>query len=516
MSATIHRQTKTASPGPLGIWLERSIVATLFLFVAAAPNSIAATQTAWLLGLLFWVLRLFVWPRPRLHRTPIDYPMFAFFLLTGLSAFLSYEPSVSIGKMRAASLFLIVYLFAENIPSAKILRLLTFVLIAATMVNVIYVFAQFAIGRGVKVYGVSDQSPLQQARLISRTHNQLIPIVDGDTIEKVDGRRIHNIVELTSALDQSDQNQPAQLQVYRFEWVATLAVPRGHLLSGTTPEERLGIQRWSYGRDRRATGFYDHWITYAESLQLIGSLTLGLFVAFPRKRNRTAVILALAVVGICGALLLSVTRASWLSFLLAAILIAALGLSRRALLVIAACAIPLVLAGLFVLHQKRNVGFFDQKDDSIAWRQKIWHEGFHLLVSNPRHLAVGVGMDSIKAHWREWDLFEGGKLPMGHMHSDYLQIALERGVPTLISWLILLGTYGWMLWRTRRALSPDDWIGRGIVLGALGGLLGFMSSGVVHYNWGDSEVVMIFYLIMGFSLVVERMTRTTASDCARA
>ena len=67
-----------------------------------------------MLGLLFWVLRFFVFPRPRLYRTPIDYPMFAFFLLTGLSAFLSYEPSVSIGKMRAASLFTIVYLFAET------------------------------------------------------------------------------------------------------------------------------------------------------------------------------------------------------------------------------------------------------------------------------------------------------------------------------------------------------------------------------------------------------------------
>ena len=74
----------------------------MFLFVIAAPNSIAAAQTAWMLGLLFWVLRFFVFPRPRLYRTPIDYPMFAFFLLTGLSAFLSYEPSVSIGKMRAA------------------------------------------------------------------------------------------------------------------------------------------------------------------------------------------------------------------------------------------------------------------------------------------------------------------------------------------------------------------------------------------------------------------------------
>jgi hypothetical protein len=34
-----------------------------------------------------------------------------------------------------------------------------------------------------------------------------------------------------------------------------------------------------------------------------------------------------------------------------------------------------------------------------------------------------------------------------------------------------------------------------------------MSSGLVHYNWGDSEVVMVFYLIMGMSLVVEWLTR---------
>ena len=479
----------------------------MLLFVIAAPHSIAATQTAWMLGMLFWLLRFLVFPRPKLYRTPIDYPMFAFFLLTGLSAIVSYEPNVSIGKMRAASLFLIVYFIAENVATPKILRLLTIFLIASTMVNVLYVFGRFAIGRGVTVYGVSEQSPLRGARMLSRTHNQPIPIVDGDTIEKVDGRAIRSADDLVDALV-SLRNDTAKLQIYRVEWIATLDVPRGQLLPGDTAEQRLGIQRWSYGRDRRATGFYDHWTTYAESLQLIGSLALGLFVAVPLKRSREGLVLALAVLGICGALLLSVTRASWLSFLLSALLIATLGLSRRALIVIGACAIPLVLAGLFVLHQKRNVGFFDKKDDSIAWRQKIWHEGFHLLVSNPRHLVFGVGMDSIKAHWREWDLFEGGKLPMGHMHSDYLQIALERGLLTLIAWLVLLGTYAWTLWKTRLKLSQEGWIGRGIVLGAFGGLLGFMTSGVVHYNWGDSEVVMIFYLIMGLSLVVERMVRT--------
>jgi hypothetical protein len=51
---------------------------------------------------------------------------------------------------------------------------------------------------------------------------------------------------------------------------------------------------------------------------------------------------------------------------------------------------------------------------------------------------------------------------------------------------------------------------RGIALGALGGLAGFFTSGLVHYNWGDSEVVTVFYFIMGLSLAVERSLRGEA------
>jgi O-antigen ligase len=174
------------------------------------------------------------------------------------------------------------------------------------------------------------------------------------------------------------------------------------------------------------------------------------------------------------------------------------------LLVIGACALPLVLVGFFILHQKRNVGFFDSHDDSIRWRQTVQREGLQLLASSPRHLLVGVGMDSIKAHWREWGLFDNGRIPMGHMHSDYLQIALERGLPALLAWLALMGLYARMLWQLQRRVAKENWIERGMVLGALGGLVGFMTSGLVHYNWGDSEVVMILYLIMGMSLVVNR------------
>jgi len=63
------------------------------------------------------------------------------------------------------------------------------------------------------------------------------------------------------------------------------------------------------------------------------------------------------------------------------------------------------------------------------------------------------------------------------------------------------------LWRLWRLPSLTDWRERGLVLGALGGLVGFFASGLVHYNLGDSEVVMIFYLIMGLALVVERFAR---------
>jgi hypothetical protein len=486
--------------------LDRAIVAALFLLVIAAPNSIAATQTAWLLGMLFWALRFAVWPRPKLHRTPIDYAMLGFFILTGVSALLSYEPMVSIGKLRAASLFTIVYLFAQNVRSARVLRALTILLVAACMVSVLYTFGQYAFGRGVKVYDVRPDSPLSAAKFVSREHINATPILSGDTLLEIDGRKLRGIEDLIAALDQSEKKEPAKIKIYRVEWIVELQVPREKLLPGATSEERLGIQRWTTGRDWRATGFYDHWTTYAEALQLIASLTLGLLVALPRKRTRNGALLALAIIGMCGALVLTVTRASLLGLVISAALIAVIGLSRRSLILIGACAIPLVIAGLFVLHEKRNVGFFDSKDDSIRWRQTVQREGFQLLVSKPRHLLVGVGMDSIKAHWRQWGLFDNGRLPMGHMHSDYLQIALERGVPTLLAWLILIGMYARMLWRLRRRVAAENWIERGIIFGALGGLVGFMLSGFVHYNWGDSEVVMIFYLIMGLSLVVERLT----------
>jgi O-antigen ligase len=219
-------------------------------------------------------------------------------------------------------------------------------------------------------------------------------------------------------------------------------------------------------------------------------------------------LLAAAVAGIGAALLLTVTRASWLSFLLSVVVMSLVGVgSRRAAMVVVLGALLVVPLGLYVLQQKRGVGFFDRKDGSISWRETVYREGFELFVREPRHVLVGVGMDSLKRHWREWGLFDGGRLPVGHMHSTPLQLALERGLPALLAWLAVVFLYARTLWRLWRAPVPDDWRERGLVLGALGGLTGFFASGLVHYNLGDSEVVMVFYLIMGLALALERFAR---------
>ena len=105
-------------------------------------------------------------------------------------------------------------------------------------------------------------------------------------------------------------------------------VQRGTLLSGNMVLEQLGIGSWSKGRDWRASGLFGNFVTYAEALQLILALAVGLFVALPRKRSLAGALL-LALGGMVSALVLTVTRASWLAFVISTALILLLSVSRR-------------------------------------------------------------------------------------------------------------------------------------------------------------------------------------------
>ena len=500
---------ETGSASGLAQWLGRITFVFLFVMVLAAPHSIAATQTAWIIGMAAWMVWLVVTPRPALRFGAIDLALWAFFLWSVLTSILSYDPVTSIDKLRGTALFLIFYFVYHNIRNQRAGGLLAALLIGSCMINVLWVPIQRMIGRGVEIHGLSPQGPVAKALL-----------KDGDTLLSVNGVKVNTPDDVVAAIGNTDI---ASVKFYRPDFEFKVDVRRSDLREGTVAEEKLGIGSWKKSRNWRSSGFYGHYTTYAEVLQLIGSLAAGLlaaaFFGIRRKREehdvpanstpsiRIRIPLALCVAAIGFALLLTVTRASQLAFFISAFVIALVAAGRRSALIVGAVMLPLAVGGLLFLQQSRQVGFFDPNDESIRWRQTVWREGYELWTQNARHLIVGVGMDSIKKYAPEWHLFDDGKLPMGHFHSTPLNLLVERGLPALILWLIILGVYSRSLWRGLR-VGENDWISFGILTGCLGGAIGFFVSGLVHYNLGDQEVAMIFFLLMGLGMKLSELSRS--------
>ncbi len=474
--------------------LERTAFICLILMTLFAPHSIALTQTFWLTGMLAQAIRLVIKPRPKLVKSgKLDIALWAFFGWTVISSIFSYAPDISLDKLRGAALFLIFYFVINNLRTIKAVKLIVAALITSCMVSVLWTPIERIFGRGVEIHGLSATGCLSKAILL-----------EGDTILKANNKKVSSPEAFVAELERNEVNK---VEFYRPDFNAIVEIKRADLLSGNA-SEKLGIESWKHSRNWRSTGFYSQYVTFAEVLQLIGSLAFGLFIALFQIPNskfqmpnfksvirnpQFALFLFLALMSL--ALLLTSTRASQLAFIISAFVIVIFNGNRKLLLGLAAIVLPVALIGLYVLQQSRNVGFFDSTDNSITWRETVWREGFKLATDSPRHLVVGVGMDSIKRFKEDWHLFDNGKLPMGHFHSTPLQLAVERGIPALLLWLLILGIY-WkqLISAIRRIESKTE---KGILLGCLGGSIGFFASSCVHYNLGDAEVAMVFFLLTG-------------------
>ena len=486
-------------------WLERIAFVFLILMAVSAPHSIAATQTAWITGMFVWVVRLFFRPRVKLKFGVLDVALWGLFGWSVVSSLASYEPATSIDRLRGTALFLIVYFVIYNLRNLRAVYFAVFMLILSCMVNVAWTPVQRLIGRGVEIHGLRPDSPLAKALLW-----------EGDTLLTADGKKLYTPEEFAERIEQNDLTK---IKFYRPDFEFTVDVKRADMLQGANGLEKLGIQSWKKSRNWRSSGFYGHYTTYAEVLQLIASLVFGLliaaFAAVPRRRKEVG-ILAVCIAGLSLALLLTVTRASQLAFMISAASIVIVGLGKKWIWRAALIGLPIAIIGLLFLQRSREVGFFDAKDDSIKYRQTMWRDGVRIWTENPRHLLVGVGMDSIQKHWREWGMFDGGRMAMGHFHSTPVQLLVERGLPALLIWLIILGIYTRTLWKGLKQNVSGDWRARGILLGCLGGMIGFFAGGLVHYNLGDQEVAMVFFMLMGFGVKVTQLSNNGLSAEAAA
>jgi O-antigen ligase len=88
----------------------------------------------------------------------------------------------------------------------------------------------------------------------------------------------------------------------------------------------------------------------------------------------------------------------------------------------------------------------------------------------------------------------------GHLENDYVQYAAERGVPTMLA---LLWMIGWAILDFAHALRrlPPDAEERWVLHAAIAVIVGVLVSGFYSWNLNNSEVLAMFLAVMGCGYV---------------
>jgi O-antigen ligase len=128
------------------------------------------------------------------------------------------------------------------------------------------------------------------------------------------------------------------------------------------------------------------------------------------------------------------------------------------------------------------------------------------------HPLLGHGMDAMHEHWNEWG-FPGRD--MLDAHSTPIQISFDRGLPALGLWLWLMFVFWRLASRTELKTRGEPAPIHGLALGVMGALAGFLVSSLVNYNFGDSEVALLLWWMMGAVVVMNKIESASGNSSSR-
>ncbi|MCJ7610783.1 MAG: O-antigen ligase family protein [Candidatus Aminicenantes bacterium] len=247
----------------------------------------------------------------------------------------------------------------------------------------------------------------------------------------------------------------------------------------------------------RVSGFMGHYMTQAGLLMLFGAAALSLAL-FLRDKSRWAWGLGLALS--LPALALTLTRSAWIGFLAAACFLILI-YKPKALLVIP------VFIGLFFLvapkpMKHRALSIFSSYGYSNQERIAYFKAGLKIIKNYPWH---GTGPDTADKifQYPEYGLSEQAKKNV-HLHNNLIQIAAERGLPALAAWLAFLGV---ALISLAKIFKSHGGPLRALAAAALAVLVALFVGGFFEYNFGDSEITSLFYILITLPYARQVMSR---------
>lgn len=479
-----------ATPNPLNRIARALIFVGLTLYAVFAPHSIAGAWIGLSLCVLGWLIRTLTTRRTGIRRTPLDLPLWLLFAWTLLSAVFSAEPSTSFAKLTSVSIFLIFYV-AQATLTRRLILLMAALMITSGVAGVLWSIGEVARGRGLVVEEIAEASPFRQTSP---------PLEAGDAVWRIDGTRVASVAEIDAALRRARAATPVNVSVIsRGEHVEWKLPPlNGETRAAASPSGLKGTART---HRFRASGWTRHYETHAEILQMLAQLALGFtLAALQRKSRRWRIVLPAAAFALLATgIALTAMRTVLVAFALGASVVAWRAATRWRTRLVITLAVLLALAlGAFAIGQTRATGALLLQDASAQMRSSVAR---HALERIPLRPLFGHGMDAVNLHWTDWGFPGTQKV---HMHSTPLQLAFDRGIPALIFWLWLVAAF-WLMARRAERLSrhSDDPDMHGFLLGTTGALAGFLASSLVNYNFGDAEVALLFWWLMGATVVFD-------------
>ena len=248
----------------------------------------------------------------------------------------------------------------------------------------------------------------------------------------------------------------------------------------------------------RISGFMSQWMTYSGLLMLVLVLLTAYALCIGVRKHIWVVPVAALV---AFALLFSQTRNAWVGALGGVI---ALILMRRprAIPILLALILAFALLSPESIKQRFRSGL-DPTDPNTRNRIELFETSIRLIRDNP---WFGVGPKNVKYEALKYrgDNNQYPDWMYQHMHNNCFQIAAETGLPGIILWLWLMFRLAWDALRCYRSSSKPSFPGskelRKEALmassAALAAWIALMIAGMAEYNFGDSEVLMLFLFII--------------------
>jgi putative inorganic carbon (hco3(-)) transporter len=269
---------------------------------------------------------------------------------------------------------------------------------------------------------------------------------------------------------------------------------------------------YDYYLPRRITGAMSHWMTFAGQEMLV-LLMLMAFLLFAPIAKRwwlwagCAALLALAE-------LLNETRTVWLGLAVGGIYLL-WNWNRKVAVIAPMLAVAILWFSPGQIHERFVSIFKPKRDtDSNEFRYIMDRTGIAMIKAHP---LLGIGPEEAKYHMLEWipkDKDIPNPLPPGyyqHLHNFYLQYAAERGIPTMLMMLWMLGMILYDFSRSLNRLPSGRSLQRFLLAGGVACVLGIMLSGIFEVNLGDTEVLTAFLVVVACGYLA--VTGVTAAEC---